>query len=242
MLVADLAMAQIPVTDVSVLAKVIEDVQVATEQLNQLKLQVERLGNPAAFSPAAAGELMRSLANTGVGKTLDELRARANGATSLSYDGNGLYRAPGTVITTADGKNFDRPVIPYRKFDAVNRAKATLEDVMRDTEERRQQLRQQIKTTVSQLQSADTVAAVQKISGLLLAQNSELAAIDREREAALSRLLAQKIENETDAARQEQARREERAVDFRSATDKLGSFLIPNTAPVRIPDPRTSQP
>ena len=113
---------------------------------------------------------------------------------------------------------------------------------MHDTEERRQALRGQIKTTVAQLQSAETTAEVQKLQGVLTAHQAELAAIDRERDAALGRVLVVGIENQTDAARQEQARRDERRVDFRTASEKLGTLLTPDSSPVVIPDPRTRRP
>ncbi len=236
------AHAQIPVTDASVLVQVLEDVRIATEHLNQFKTEVERLGNPAAILPVGATEVINNLGLTGVGRTLDEVRAVADGVASLRYDNGGLYRAPGEVIRTADGSEFLRAVQDYRKFDAVTQAKTVLEDVMRDTEERRQQLRRQIQATTSQLQGAPTVAEVQKLHGVLTAQNSELAAIDKERDAAMHRLVTQHIENQTDAARQEQARHEEAVVNFRSAAEQVSRFLTPDTVPVRIPDPRTRQP
>jgi hypothetical protein len=91
------------------------------------------------------------------------------------------------------------------------------------------------------LQTATTMAEVAKLTGVLNAQNAELAAIDREREAPLSRVLMQHIENQTDDARQALARREERVADFRAAAEKLATFLTPDTTPVRLRDPRTRQ-
>ena len=232
----------LPVIDASVLAQVAQQVTLAGQQLDQLKTELTRLGNPAAVGATMAPALMQMLSRTGVGQTDFELRTSATGSAGVAYDGDGLYRPPGEFITTSDGQQFPRPVEPYKKFDAVTRARAALEHVMRDTEERRQQLRAQIKSTVSQLQSAQTLAEVQKLQGALTAQNAELGAIDREREAALSGILVQSIENQTDAARQEQARRDEHLVDFRTAIDKLGRLLTPDTTPVVIPDPRQSLP
>jgi hypothetical protein len=235
-------LGQIPVIDVSVLAQVIEDVRLATEQLRQLRTEVERLGDPGAVRLGTVQDLLHNLGLTGVGKTLEELRAMATGDASLQYDGNGLYRPPGDIITTADGRQFPRAVDQYRKFDAVTRTKAALEDVMQDTEKRRQQLREEIKATVAALLAAPTISEVSKLSGLLTAQNAELSAIDRERDAALSRVLVQQTENQADAARQELAEREERVAEFRAASDKLSQFLTPNMSTVHIPDPRTFQP
>ncbi len=242
LLLASPASAQFVVIDPSVLAQVVQEVAVTMEQLQQLKTEVDRLGDPAAVALDAARVLQRQLSLKGVARTLDEVQAAASGSAALHYDGNGLYRPPGEIIVTADGRQTSRVLEKYRKFDAVTQAKITLEDVMRDTEERRQHLRQQLQQTLGQLQTATTMAEVAKVSGVLNAQSAELAAVDREREAALSRVLVQHIENQTDGARQELARREERAADFRAASEKLANFLTPDTTPVHLRDPRTHQP
>jgi hypothetical protein len=236
------ASAQFVVIDPTVVEQVIQQVRLTLHQIDQVQTELERLGDPVQVSLDVARQLQDHLSLSGVGRTLEEVQATATGAASLAYDANGLYRAPGAVILTSDGRQTPRIVERYRKFDAVTQAKSTLEEVMRDTEQRRQHLRQQLQQTLGQLQGASTMAEVAKLSGVLSAQNTELAAIDREREAALSRVLVQHIENQTDAARQAVAQREERAAVFRAASGKLDQFLTPNPAPVQIPDSRPARP
>ena len=236
------ARAQIPVTDVSVFGQSVENVRVAIEQFKQMKKEVERLGDPAAIRPVGAAEVIQSLGLTGLGKTLNDLQGRADGSADVTYSANGLYRPVGDTIITADGPAVPRRVVEYRKFDAVTKAKNVLEEVLRDTETRRESIRRQIAQTTSRLQVAETVAEVHKLQAVLTALGTDLAAIDRERDAAMQRVLTQHIENLTDAARQEQALREERAVDFHAASRNLSRFLTPQTSPVRIPDPRKPQP
>ena len=84
------------------------------------------------------------------------------------------------------GCKFKRNPDTFRKFDAVVRAAAALEGVMGDTDTRRQQVRADIKATTESLQTASTLADVQKLQATLAAQSAELAAIDREREAAMN--------------------------------------------------------
>ena len=230
--------ANLPVIDVSVLAQSIQEVVIATEQVKQITAEVKRLGDPATILPQSADQIISSLGQTGVGKSWHELRLLADGTAALAYDGNGLYKVIGQNITTSDGAQVIRQVDDYKKFDAIAQATSTLEEVMKDTEGRRQQVRDQIRSTTDQLKNAQTLAEVQKLQGVLNAQSAELGAIDRVREAALNHVVVQMVENETDAAKQEQARKEERVVDFQSAQQKLGQFLIPNTTPVQIPDPR----
>ena len=242
LLFASAASAQFVVVDPAILAQVIQQVTNTLDQLQQLRTEVQRLGDPAAVKLDLARRLQTQLQQMGVGRTLDEVQAAASGSAALAYDGNGLYRPPGAIILTSDGRQTPRLVENYRKFDAVTQAKTTLEDVMRDTEERRQYLRRQLQQSLDQLRAAPTMAEVAKLSGVIMAQSTELAAIDREREAPLSRVLMQHIENQTDEARQTVARREERATDFRAASEKLATFLTPDTTPVRLRDPRPRQP
>lgn len=236
------ARAAMPVIDSAVLAQAAAQVKLAGEQLAALQTELKRLGDPAIIHPKVTSALLQSLGAKGVAQTGFELRTSATGHAGVEYDGDGLYRPPGETFTMSDGTQVQRRLKEYKKFDAITRGRAALENVMHDTEERRQQLRGQIKSTVSQLQSAKTAAEVEKLQGLLTAQNSELAAIDRERDAALGRVLVQKAENDTDSIRQDFARREERMADFRAASDKLGTLLTPDTKPVLIPDPRNSLP
>lgn len=195
------------------------------------------MGNPADVRPQPLRDLVLSLRRLGVGVGLDDLQQEASGLDGLFYEAHGLYQPMDQVVTTAEGVAFPRLVAEYRKFDAATRTRFALEEAMADTEERRQAVRDQILLTTIQVRAAQNFAEVAKFHALLTAQSAELAAIDRERDAALARVLAQQAENQTDAARQDRARLEERMVDFQAATRKLGHFLTPDPTPVRIPAP-----
>lgn len=232
------ARAQFHVIDEAALTQMAQDYEVAMHSLDLLKSKVDRIGDVAKVALEAAHNLRWHIDLKGAGRTLEEIQAAASGIAALEYDGNGLYQVPGSVILTADGRTTSRRPERYRKFDAVTQARNTLEDVMRDSQERRQAVRQQVQQTLAQLESASTMAEVAKLSAVLTAQSGELGVIDRERDAALSRIIAQRIENETDSARQLEARREEQAAVWRAAGQQLGEFLTPNTAPVILPDTR----
>ena len=227
----------LPVIDVASIAQAIRQVELAVQQVEHARVELERLGDPKLIKTPAAAALIQSLSLSGAGRTLEEIQKTATGAAGTRFDGNGLFRAPQETLRTADGQTVARVVKEYRKFDAVAQAAATLEQVMRDTQDRRQTLRQQIQSTLKALQVAQTMAEVQKLQAVLAGQNSELGAIDRERDAALSRVLVQQVYNQTDAARQQQARREEMEAGVRQATDKLGQLFKVDTSIVRIPSP-----
>ena len=225
----------VPVFDFSVFSQV-------RNQVDLVQTLLERFGDPAAVGAKTAPALLNSLGLTGVGQNGFQLRTSATGSAGVAYDGDGLYVPPGEFFLTTDGQKVERNLEPYKKFDAITRGRAALEKVIEDTEKRRQELRGQIKDTVKQLQSAETVAEIQKLQGALTAQSAELAAIDRERDAALGRILVQKIETDSDFQRQDEARLEEHVVEFRTASERLGKFLIPTAKPLVIPDPRQRVP
>ena len=242
LLIATPASAQFAVVDAAALVRLAAQIRLAEQQLQEAKTELVRLGDPAAVTLDVARTLQRELTRGGAARTLQEVQAAATGLGSLAYDGNGLYVPPGEFIVTADGRQTPRVAEAYRKYDAVTQAKNTLEDVMHDTAERRQHLRQQMGQTLGQLNAAGTMAEIAKLSAVLQAQTAELSEIDHEREAALSRVLVQHIENETDASRQALAQREDRAAVMRTSNDKLKEFLKPNPSPVTIPDPRQLRP
>jgi tRNA nucleotidyltransferase/poly(A) polymerase len=227
----------IPVIDASAVAQAIQAVHLATQQLEQAKTELERLGDPSLIKTPSANQLLQSLSLIGAGRTLLEIQQESTGTNGTAFHANGLYRAPTDVLQTAGGAVVPRTVEEYKKYDAVVQAVKTLEDVMYDTEERRQGLRKQIDQALRELQRATTIAETQKLQGLLSALNAEIGAVDRERDTALSRVVVQGIFNQTDAARQQQARREETEASVRQATDKLGEALKVDTSPIRIPSP-----
>lgn len=230
--------AAIPVVDLSVLAQATEQVLLTTKQLKQATEELERLGDPAKVVISAGKDLVRELAREGKGKVLEEVHEAADGFAGVLSDGNGLYRIPGARINLPNGSQVPRDLTGYRKFSAVDEAIRAQEEVFKDTEERRRRLRSQIASAIRDLQRASTMAEIAKIQAVLTAQSAELAAIDRERDAASARVLSQHVANETDAARQEQARREERREALRQAGDRLGTWLVPSSTPASIPDPQ----
>lgn len=227
----------LPVIDVAAVAQAYQQFLIAKEQLQQAITELERLGDPKAIKTPSAAALLQSLSLKGVGMTLADLQAAATGVGGTQFEANGIFRPPQEFLQTADGQIVPRVVEEYRKFDAVNQSIMALEQVMQDTEARRQTIRQQIQLSLKQLQSAPTIAEVQKLQAVLVGQNAELGAIDRERDAALGRVIAQQVQNQTDAVRQQQARRENMEAGIRQATEKLGTALEVDTSPVRIPNP-----
>jgi hypothetical protein len=160
------------------------------------------------------------------------VRGNATGSDALRYDAGGLYRSIGTTFTTPSGTQLPRAEDVYRKFGAIQQSSLNLQTVTTDVFTRRDALRKDIAKTTEQLQSAKTDAETQKLTGVLVGYNAELAAVDREIEHAATQLAAQDIENRADQERQATARREERRAQieegFRRSSE---AFRIDTSAP-----------
>ncbi|HRZ35711.1 MAG TPA: hypothetical protein P5534_05030 [Candidatus Paceibacterota bacterium] len=193
----------------------------------QLTLQLAREGDLAAIQQLAGmEELARSLGNAGLGLSLQKIQITTSGLNAFYYDGNGLYQAIQESILTPDGQTVARDEKRYRPQAALAATSEAFRAVDSDTKERRSLLRQQIQATLAAIQSAATQAEVEKLGALLSGQSAELAALDRERDAAAARVLVQAAENQNENGRQEKARGEERAASFRQASDTLRGPVI----------------
>jgi len=218
---------------------VVQDPWVLAQQL----IELARQGDPAAIQRLAGwGELSQALGTPGVGLSLDQMQLATTGAAALSYDGNGLFTPIGPNLITPDGITAERVQPDYRKFEALIRSAANYLAVQADTEQRRLQLREQIRSTTARIEAALTEAEVSKYKAVLAAQTAELTSFEAERQAASSRVMVQQAINQNAAALHQQARSEDQAAAFRAANDQLTRFLKPDTKPVTIPAPRTVKP
>lgn len=211
--------------------------------LAQKLIEMARQGDPAAIQRLAGfDQLSQSLVGIGAGLSLKALQEASAGLNAFDYTGNGLYRPILDRVVTPAGIVVPRSEPDYRKFDAVAMTTLNFKEVQKNVEGRASELRRQVRDTITQVLGATTRAEVQKLQALLASQGAQLASLERERDAALARVLVQDVENRNDQQRQQQARIEERAAAFQSAQSRLGRFLSPGSAPLTIPAPRTARP
>ena len=229
-----------PLTVISACAQlVVHDPAMLAQKL----IEMAQAGNPAAIQQLAGfAQLSQSLATAVPGIPLDLLQNTASGANAFTYTGNGLYRPVLDHVLTPTGVLVPRSELDYRKFDALALVTSNFKEVQMEVDSRAGELRQQVRETISHVLRATTQAEVHKLQAVLASQGAQLASLEREREAALARVLVQDIENRTDQLRQQQARVEDRAAAFQSAQGRLGTFLTPSSAPMRIPAPRPKRP
>jgi hypothetical protein len=215
----------------------VQQINTLTQQLQQVQAYVKAFGDPEQLLRiVGVDQLIDSLEQSGVGQTIGQLQQLAEGTEALTYNANGLYQSLGATFETPAGVSWPRAEELYRKFAAVQRTSQNFQAVTDDVLMRRDSLRQTIATTTQQLQAATTDAETQKLTGVLVGQSAELAAVDREIDQAAAQLATQDIENRADRERQEQARREERQAQMEEGFRRYGEvFQLDASAPVFPP-------
>ena len=210
-----------------------------TQQLQQIQAYVKAFGNPEQLLHiAGADQLIGSLQQSGVGQTLTQLQRTANGIQALQYNGNGLYSSLGQSFSTPGGAQVPRIEQLYRKYGAIQQDSRNFQSVTSDVLTRRTNLRNQIASTTTQLQAASTDAETQKLTGVLVGYNAELATVDHEIDNAAGQVLTQDAENRADKERDDQARREERQAQTEESFRRYGEVFQLETTPPTFPDGR----
>lgn len=208
------------------------------EELDRLQFVSRAMGDPATNTWLPA---IKSVAASIEGKSPALTRLDLIGATGaqLAQDdiGGGLYRAVGATFNTRDNQAVRRVEQAYKPLAAVVQATANHDAVQADVKARREQLRAGVRQALEQLRVAKTDAETQKLQGVLVGLNAELAAADAELAAAAQQAVVQEIANRNDRLRQEQAHREEQAAEFQATVEKVTAALRPNTKPVSLSRP-----
>ena len=233
----------LPVIDLANLAQALMQVMLASNQVFQADQLLKRLGDPSAiWNIAGASQTLSQLGQSGVAKSLPEIQIDTTGQSGQSYNGNGLYTPVQPDIALADGKTVTRPAEAYRKHEALQMTITDYNAVIADTQARRNTLRDAQRQTAEQLKAATTDAQIQKLKGILAAQQSELSTVSAERSEAAAKVEIQKAANEADKARQDQADDELRAASLQSALRDAMQFFDASTKPVMIPDAKQIAP
>lgn len=210
-----------------------------TQQLQQIQAYVKAFGNPEQLLHiAGADQLVGSLQQSGIGQTLTQLQRTANGIQALQYNGNGLYTSLGQSFTTPGGAQVPRFEQLYRKYGAIQDDSRNVQSVTSDVLNRRENLRSNIATTTTKLQASTTDAETQKLTGVLVGYNAELATVDHEIDNATGQVLTQDAENRADRERQEQARREERQAQVEESVRRYGEVFRLEDTPPQFPTGR----
>lgn len=217
----------------------VKQINTLTSQLQQIQAYVKAFGDPEQLLQiAGADQLVSSLQQTGVGDTIAQLQQSANGIQALRYNANGLYSTLGQTFTTPGGAQVPRAEELYRKYGAIQQGSRNFQSVTDDVLKRRENLRSDIAATTAKLQASTTDAETQKLTGVLVGYNAELATVDHEIDNATAQVVTQDAENRADRERQEQARREERQAQMEESFRRYSEVFRLETTPPQFPSGR----
>jgi hypothetical protein len=214
----------------------IQQINTLTSQLQQLQQYNTAFGNPAALlNITGANQLASDLNRAVVGQPLVTIQMGSQGSEAMTFNGNGLYHNIGQTFQTPSGNEIQRQEDIYRENAAAQNATQNYTDVVSDATQRRLTLRANISATIQQLQNATTASEVQKLSGVLVGLDADLADTDKEIDQAANQALVQDAENRNDKDKQSKARLEEQQAEFSEAMQNYGQTFQPITAPPIFP-------
>jgi hypothetical protein len=214
----------------------VQQITQLSDQLQQLQQYNKAFGDPSQIlNITGISALTSDLTQTPLGKTISTVEQTADGVAALTYDANGLYNQIGATFSTPSGNQIQRLTADYKPFDAINNATANYATVTADVLKRRQTLKDAIASTTEALQSATTASEVQKLTGVLISQNSALAATDKEIDQAVAVSVEQDIENRNDAQKQATAEQEQQKAEVIETFANYRTNFQLNTQPPMFP-------
>jgi hypothetical protein len=214
----------------------IQQIETLTSQLQQLQNYNTAFGNPAAIlNINGASQVSGDLNKPVVGQSLVTVQIDSQGVETMTFSGNGLYHTIGATFQTPSGNEVQRENDLYTENAAIQNATENYTNVYADATQRRLTLRTQIAATIQKLQNATTASEVQKLTGVLIAQDADLADTDKEVDQAASLALVQDAENRDDENKQGKARLEEQQSEFSEALTNYGTAFQPVTEAPNFP-------
>lgn len=205
-----------------------------TNQISQIENQVvalERFGNPQTYvNMLGLGQLMASSSAlvAGVGETMSAYRQASNGLMALGYTGNGLYsNLNGMVDRFGNQVRFDPNA--FRKFSAVNDMVDAYGTQQQVYNAQMASLQQQLTTALQQLNADSTQMGTAKRHAQIDAIAAQINALGHTSQLSGQRIQAQMFSNQNDAARTQEASRQqelqERQTDLQNEASGLGRFI-----------------
>ena len=214
----------------------VQQIQQLTQQVDQLDKYNQEFGDPSKIlNVMGASAVTANLTQTPLGKTISAVEKTADGTAALTYDADGLYHEIGATFTTPSGKTVQRNADDYKANEAINNATANYSNVVVNVLQRRQTLKDAIASTTKALQSATTASEVQKLTGVLIGQQSALAATDKEVDQAVDVSMEQDIENRNDRQKQKTAEQEEQKAEMVESFGNFRTSFQLNTQPPQFP-------
>jgi hypothetical protein len=205
-----------------------------TNQVTQIENQVQqltRLGSPSYYvNMLGLNSFTASVSqlSSGVGQTIQQYRSLANGASALSYTGNGLYsNLTGTVDRWGNPVQYNTQ--DFTKFATVQQMTEDYSKQQQNFNTQNTSLLGQLLSTLQKISSETTQIGSEKLVGQVHGINGQIIVNQANAQLAGQRLQAQQIANQNDAARVLQAQRQqeiqERQMDLANEAAQFGSLV-----------------
>ncbi len=203
------------------------------EQIRQMVDYLERFGDPKLIlDVAGAEELLAALNQSGLIESSPIIVGDANGIDVFDYGGLGVYKPVGPLVTVDGVVAEPRDPSLYRPEDAAQKTFENYRVVQASVFSRREDLKRTVASTTAGLQAATTASEVQKLHGVLIGLQTELAAVDQELEFAALENLARHLENENQRRVNAKASIERDAAVLRTGSAKDQQFYPLYAEPV----------
>ena len=207
-----------------------QQIERLNQQLRQLEQQLaeQRRIRQVLGDPTAAGARL-ILENLGAdelarqyGQNLEAIQRIANAIASLRRTAQGIYRE--LDDKTVLNRPFTRQTVAYRRFAAVDAQADQVGQVYGQTGIRMERLQRDLATTLTSLKSATTQAEVDKLNGQIAALNGQLAVLATQRRDESDKLQALQIQNENQAAKEQQDLLEKQIADERQTLGAVDAW------------------
>ncbi|MDC3255109.1 hypothetical protein OAV21_01770 [bacterium] len=199
------------------IAQLYEQIDQLTTQIAQVDDYLDRFGDPETITELVGLDgLLDQLGEATDALDIAERMGDITGAGIFEFDGGGIFQEIDTDIAI-DGEVFARDAVRYKPEDAIKETVEQFRGKKLDVIERRDLAREEISSTIEALKEATTDSEVKKLTGVLLGQQTELQAIDRELDIAANENAARELENANQRRAEAKARTEAEVRKFEVA-------------------------
>lgn len=214
----------------------IRQIQLMKDEIEQMTDYMDRFGDPKEITKILGADwLISSLADHGVGVSLEDMRDAVVGDQAFFEDGGGIYKSIEDGFWTSSGQRVQRDPSAYKGVEMIQMAGRNFDVTYANIKDRRQGIRSQMAETIAQLQADPTHVEGQKLLGVLIGQSAQLDAVDQEATFAVDQVLIQHVQNQADEQRQKRARLEEQAGEMSEGVHRLFRFMSPTPTEGKAP-------
>ena len=201
-------------------AKQIEEL---TTVINQNVESLRRLGDPNTYiNMLGLNELFNEITKikSGIGTTVAQFQQTANGALALKNTANGLYHDLGS-LPDRFGQQIKYNADSFKPYAAVQDMYQTYNSELEQGNQSLANLQQQKQEALQQLNQAGSLIEVEKLKAKLTAIQTSIDNVLNRVSVSAQKVLVQTAANENDAARRQEAARQQIEQEMREETQEL---------------------